>query len=187
MAAGESNRMKAPKALLPIGGTTFSEHIARLMRACNINPVFLIGGAHIEEIRAAYQDNPPFAIVHNSQYSLGQISSLKAGIRQLPTGALSAMVWPVDIPLVKPNTVTTLVSEFERRQPPIAIPIFEGKHGHPVIYGLAAIQSVLGLKAGQTAKELRNIYKDQILYVDVHDPAVLIDIDTPEDYNQHIK
>jgi molybdenum cofactor cytidylyltransferase len=187
LAAGESSRMKSPKALLSIGNTTFAEHLASMMRGGKINPVFLIAGAHVEEIRAAYRDKPEFVIVQNSQYPLGQISSLKAGIRQLPTGVLSAMIWPVDIPLVKPHTVTTLVSEFERQQPPIVIPVFDGKHGHPVIYGHAALQSVLALKADQTAKELRNIYKDQILYVEVHDPAVLIDIDTPEDYTRHIK
>lgn len=187
LAAGESRRMKSPKALLKLGSMTFAEHIASLMRKSKINPVFVIAGAHVEEIRAAYQDKPGFVIVQNSQYSLGQISSLKAGIRQIPTGVLSVMVWPVDIPLVKPHTVTTLLSEFEHRQPPIAIPVFDGKHGHPVIYGLAALQTVLGLKADQTAKELRKIYKDQILYLDVQDPAILIDIDTPEDYIKHIK
>lgn len=156
------------------------------MRQSRIDPILVIAGAHVNEIRGAYARATEFAVVFNSEYSEGQISSLKTGLRQIPAGALGVMVWPVDIPLVQPQTVRTLISEFERKHPPIVVPVFEGKHGHPVIYGPTAIQSALALKSNQTAKELRNIYKDEILYVDADDPAVLIDIDTPEDYGKYI-
>ena len=186
LAAGESSRMKFPKALLKIGDVTFAESIASKMRHGKIDPVFVVAGAHVDEIRERLGTSAGFTIVHNASYSQGQISSLKEGLRHLPAGVQAVMVWPVDQPLIKQETVQALASAFQREQNPVVIPVFEGKHGHPVIYGTAAIHSVLALKQNQTAKELRSIYKDQTLFVEVADPAILIDIDTPEDYRQHL-
>lgn len=186
LAAGESSRMKSPKALLKIGDVTFAESIAAKMRAGHIDPVLVVAGAHVDEIRKQFETSAGFTIVHNARYAEGQISSLKEGLRHLPAGVQAVMVWPVDQPLIKLETVQALISAFQREQNPVVIPVFEGRNGHPVIYGTEAMHTVLGLKQNQTAKHLRSIYKDQTLFVDVADPAILIDIDTPEDYRQHL-
>lgn len=187
LAAGESIRMKSPKALLYIGGVTFAEHIASLMKSGKVDPVFVIAGAHIEEIQGKFAKCDDFSIIHNPRYMRGQISSLKEGLRQLPTGARAVMVWPVDQPLVKLETVRQLVAAFESEGKPVVIPTHQGKHGHPVLYGLPAIQSILNLKKNQTGKDVRAMYQDQTAFVEADDPGVLIDIDTQEDYKEHIE
>ena len=186
LAAGESSRMMSPKALLKIGNSTFTEHIESILREQGIGPVFVIAGAHYDEIRRALASTKTLSILHNSRYKHGQVSSLKQGLRHLPAGATAVVVWPVDQPLVKPGTVKELVEAFLRDPKPVVIPSMQGNHGHPVLYGPEAIQSALNLRKDQTAKDLRDIYNDRILYVEVDDPGILIDIDTPEDYQKHL-
>lgn len=187
LAAGESSRMRSPKALLRIGEVTFAEHIASTMRKCRVDPVLLVAGAHIDEIRARFGDTDKFKLLYNSRYTHGQLSSLKEGLRHLPAGVQAVLVWPVDQPLVQPDTITRLIEDFNREGKPVAIPASRGKHGHPVLYGLPAIQAILNLKKDQTAKEIRSIYKEETLFVEVDDPGILIDIDTPEEYQEHIR
>lgn len=186
LAAGESSRMRSPKALLTIDGVTFTERIASIMHECRVDPVFVVAGAHVDEIRLQFAGTAGFTVLYNSRYMHGQVSSLKEGLRHLPTGTTAVLVWPVDQPLARTDTIKKLVAAFETGGKALAIPSFEGRHGHPVLYGPRAIQTILSLKKNQTAKEIRAAYAEQTLFVEVDDPGILIDIDTPEDYQEHI-
>ena len=66
------------------------------------------------------------------------------------------------------------------------LPIFNGRQGHPVIYSLEALRRILRMKPVQTGKELLTYFEGRITRVEVDDPGVLIDIDTPEDYERYI-
>jgi molybdenum cofactor cytidylyltransferase len=186
LAAGESSRMNSPKALLQIHGKTFVEHISEQMARSGVDPVCVVAGAHFAEIRNHFGLREEFSIIHNLKYSQGQLSSLKEGLRQLPTGSEAAMVWPVDLPLVHVNTVKAIVQAFKQSRKAVVIPSMNGRHGHPVIYGTPAIGSIFTLKGDRTAKDVRTLLKDDVFYVEVSDPGVLIDIDTPEDYRKHV-
>ncbi|HJZ13051.1 MAG TPA: nucleotidyltransferase family protein [Acidobacteriota bacterium] len=187
LAAGESKRMNSPKALLPIQGENFAECIAGKIRACGIDAVYLVAGAHYETIKSAFDENrKPFEILLNARHQEGQLLSLQEGLRHLPAGARAALVWPVDQPLVKEETALMLINAFNRERATITIPMHAGRRGHPVIYEAKAIKTLLSFGGRQTAKDLQSIYAAETCIVEVGDPAVLIDIDTPEDYSKYI-
>jgi molybdenum cofactor cytidylyltransferase len=123
----------------------------------------------------------------NTHYREGQLSSLKEGLRNLPTGSTEALVWPVDQPLVKLETVRTVLAAFQIERKHLTIPVFDGKRGHPVVYDIAAIHAAFSLKKNQTAKELQQIFSKETTFVEVEDEGVVRDIDTPEDYQKYIK
>jgi len=187
LAAGESRRMETPKALLTIDSETFAECIARKVRECGLDLVYMVVGAHHEQIRKEVRGKHGLEFILNFRYPEGQLSSLKEGLRSLPTGATEALVWPVDHPLVKRETVEILISTFQKERKRITIPVHQGRRGHPVIYDIHAIQTLLSLKSSQTAKDLQAIFSAEISLADVEDPAILIDIDTPDDYQKYIK
>lgn len=178
--------MKAPKALLKIGTTTFTGKISTIMRDCGAAEVVVVAGAHFHEIREHFSNDNKLTIVFNEHSHEGQFSSLKKGLQQFHPSCEGVLVWPVDIPLVKKATVELLVERFRQKLAPVVIPTFDEKHGHPVIYSRQAVETVLKLSNQHTAKELRNIYIDETLFVPVNDPAILIDIDTPDDYQKLI-
>jgi molybdenum cofactor cytidylyltransferase len=181
LAGGESSRIGSPKALLKIGDETFAERITKVLHSTGIQNILIVAGAHYEEIR---KQLPDFKVIFNSQYALGQFSSLQIGLREIPQQTEFVIVWPVDLPLVRKETIATLLQTAKN---PITVPVYHGKKGHPVIYDAETISQILSMQPTQTGKELFEYFKGKITLTDVEDPAVLIDIDTPEDYERHIK
>jgi molybdenum cofactor cytidylyltransferase len=186
LAAGESQRMNIPKALLRIGSETFAECIARKARQAGAGTVYLVAGHHHNLIKEKLKGKLELDIIFNYRYKEGQLSSLKEGLRNLATGSTEILVWPVDQPLVTLSTVQVLLESYRRNQKHVTIPVFQSKHGHPVLYDAVAIHSVLGLSSTKTARELLKIYESEIDFVNVEDQGVVLDIDTLEDYRKYV-
>src|SRR5437870_160496 len=111
LAAGESNRMGTPKALLKIGNESFVQCVVRKLRECGIDFIYVIAGQHHE---ATKKELPDTEVIFNARHQLGQLSSLKEGLRNLPTGSSEAIVWPVDQPLVKTGTIHLLLDAYRK-------------------------------------------------------------------------
>jgi molybdenum cofactor cytidylyltransferase len=184
LAAGESKRIGTPKALLKIRTETFVERITSVLHSAGIQNIILVAGMHHEEIR---KNAEGIAVVFNSQHQLGQFSSLQTGLRELPKQTEFVIVWPVDLPLVRKETVASLLAAAQTQKNPITVPLYQGRKGHPVIYSAETITKILLMESTHTGKELFEHFEGRITFTDVEDPAVLIDIDTPEDYERYIK
>lgn len=184
LAAGESKRIGSPKALLNIDSETFVGRISNILRAAGIENIVVIAGWHYHEIRENLKD---VKTVFNAQHSLGQFSSLQAGLREIAEETEFVIVWPVDLPLVSKETIAALLATAQTQENPITVPVYHGRKGHPVIYSAETITKILSMKPTHTGKELFEYFAGRITFTEVEDPAVLIDIDTPEDYERHIK
>ena len=184
LAAGESKRIGSPKALLKIDSQTFVERITNVLRSVGIQGIILVAGAHYETIR---KNTKGVTVVFNAQHPLGQFSSLQAGLRELPKQTEFVIVWPVDLPIVRQETVASLLAAAQTQKNPITVPLYHGKKGHPVVYSAETITKILSMEPTHTGKELFEHFEGRITFTDVEDPAVLIDIDTPEDYERYIK
>jgi molybdenum cofactor cytidylyltransferase len=182
LAGGESKRMNTPKALLSLKAETFAESIVNKMKRCGVGPVRLVTGPHHEEIKSTLEEKLQADILLNEGFTEGQISSLKVGLRNIPPATAGVLVWPVDLPLVMEQTVFSLIAAFLGNGKAITIPAHNSRRGHPVIYSKAAMEAALTLPPGQTAKNLVAKFQGDILVIEVDDPGILIDIDTPEDY-----
>lgn len=184
LAGGDSSRMKSPKALLKIGKENFAQCIVRKLRECGFDFIYVVAGAQHEMIK---KELTGIDVLFNARHQLGQLSSLKEGLRSLPTGSSEALVWPVDQPLVSVETVQLLVDTYHHTKKRLIIPIYETRRGHPVLYDRHAIQAAMALdSARQTAKELQTVFAADTTLLEVEDQAVTIDIDTPEDYKKYI-
>jgi molybdenum cofactor cytidylyltransferase len=178
--------MHTPKALLQLGDETFAQAIMRKAQESGIDCVYLVAGAHYPKIRDELRQSSGFEIIFNPRFAEGQISSLQEGLRNMPSGSTDALVWPVDLPLVLQETAQELIASHIASGNPVTIPVYRGKHGHPVLYNIDAIRTILSLGTDHTAKELQEVYAGRITFVEVNDPAVLVDIDTPEDYRKYV-
>ena len=170
--------MGSPKALLKIGEETFVECIVRKAKEAGIQSILLITGKD--------PIVPPQGVfaVKNEDYRRGQISSVQKGIQQVQSGAI--LVWPVDQPLIQAETLRKLLGSYQREQKNLTIPVYQSKKGHPVIYSRTAMEAALRLLPDETGKDLQSQFATSTHFVEVEDPAILIDIDTREDYSRHI-
>jgi molybdenum cofactor cytidylyltransferase len=182
LAAGESSRMGADKALLMYRGRTFLENIIAALRDAGIQRVIVVLGHHAELIQQSI-DLGSVEVVVNQDYSQGQTSSLQAGLRVLagsrPDGVVVCLV---DHPALSTDTVQKLIHYFKFAARPIVSPQLEGKHGHPVLVGREALSKILELGPDQGADTVIHHYRDRTEFVEVTDPGILLDVDDPESY-----
>lgn len=176
LAAGASSRMGSPKALLLYRGETFLD---RLIGSCQLAcaDVVVVLGQHAGEIRAGIRSKARF--VQNPDPGRGQLSSLQCGLADVPD---AAMFVPVDLPAIESSTIRKLVAAFEANAALIAVPRFDGRHGHPVCIARPMIEQLLALPSTGEARDIIRRHRAETLYVDVDDPGILRDIDTRLDY-----
>jgi molybdenum cofactor cytidylyltransferase len=180
LAAGESRRMGYPKPLLDIGGRTFIEHISETMLAVVPRLVIVIG-AHRERVRAAIPHDARIAIVENPNYAHGQLSSLQAGLDALQPDTAGALVHLGDHPLVRVETFRAIVDWYNRSGKPIVIARHDGHRGHPLIFDRAIFGELRSAPEEEGARYVVNADASRLAYVDLQDPGINLDLDTPAD------
>jgi molybdenum cofactor cytidylyltransferase len=184
LAAGESSRMGADKALLTYRGRTFLEAIVATLHQAGIERVIVVLGHHAEEIRQRV-NLAAVEVIVNPDYRLGQTSSLEAGLTALaesePGGVVLCLV---DHPGVARDTIQQLIQNFKSARKPVVIPQFHGKHGHPVLLGRELFDKLRALDPREGADRVIRQYRDRTQFVEVPDPGILLDVDDPETYRR---
>jgi molybdenum cofactor cytidylyltransferase len=130
-------------------------------------------------------------LVHNRNPERGQFSSLREGLQAvLDRGRDAACVTLVDRPPARAETLSALKAEFMKTVPEktwAVVPEFQGKHGHPVIFGREMMEVFLRADANRTAREIEHEFQSRIRYATVDDSGVILNINTPEDYSSFLQ
>ncbi len=183
-AAGESTRMGRDKALLDFHGSTFLNRLIDLFLP-RVSPLAVVLGHHAAAIRGTISAGPlQVQVVVNEQYKQGMLSSFQAGIRALPPAVSTAMFTLVDHPAVRESTLDQLIETFEREQPLLVIPRYQGQRGHPVVAARSILDQILALPADSSAKNVIRAHRAETIFVDVSDPGVVTDVDSPLEYQE---
>lgn len=186
LAAGASRRMGEPKPLMQTEGTTFLERAVNLLRKGGCRYVIAVVNDSDDWI-ARLADTSGAAVVINDQPGAEQIDSLRLGIANLPDGYEGVLVLPVDFPRVQQHTVEELMREFSTSRPPVLNPAYNGTAGHPVIFSRALVVELLRPDLPDGARTVIDRHAQEARTINVGDAGVLIDIDTPADYQQHVQ
>jgi len=181
LSAGASSRMGTPKALLEFHGETFLDRLIRLFSEAGVAPIVVLGH-HADQIRAGIKRATDATFVVNPDTARGMLSSLQCALAAIPEQTEAVMFLPVDHPNLQPATLRQLIARFHLDQPPVTVPTFADKHGHPVLISRALIAELLALPVAAQASDVIHRYRAQTAYVPVDDPAVTTDIDDPAAY-----
>lgn len=175
LAAGFSSRMGDFKPLMDLGGMTVLERCVRMFRGAGVKRVLAVTGHRAPEVRAeAGRLGVP--TIHNEEYEKGMFSSVRTAVSAM-SGHDAFFLLPVDIPLVRPSTVTALLDEYDGR---IAFPVFEGERGHPPLIPAGLIPAILEHDGQGGLKTL--LEGSPALDVPVWDRGILLDADTMTDF-----
>ena len=181
LAAGKSSRMGSCKQLLPLGeGTVIGRCLDTLVTAGVGDVVVVIseeGSDVAEAVRCC-----PVRVVVNPEAEGDMASSVRAGRDAVTAEPSGVVVLPCDFPLVSAGTITSLIAEQDGSPGSIIIPCHGERRGHPLLFPRTILDE---LANGMILRDLVRRDPDRIRCRNVDDPGVLIDMDTPEDY-QHI-
>lgn len=186
-AAGASSRMGRDKALLPLAGGTVLQSILDTHRRTGIDPILVVSGNNDEELRRRH---PDALLLRNPHPDRGMFSSIQTGVQALSDDIDAFFVHPVDIPLVRPETLLHLVARFVKHRDRCRdetlllsfIPVHKGRRGHPPLLSRSFVRVIReAAGANGLAAVLR---RHAIEEVPCEDPGVLIDMNTPETYQK---
>lgn len=186
LAAGESTRMEgAFKPLLKWGRRTVIGECIENLRGTTLAEIIVVLGHREADVRARLAGSGVgYAI--NSDYKSGMLSSIKTGWAQVSPQSDAVLIALVDQPMIDSATIRKLIEAFNHGGKKIALPVYDGKRGHPVILSRDLERQVMQLREDipDGLKALINAYNDDVLEVPVDSSAVLEDIDRPEDYER---
>lgn len=189
LAAGASTRMRQRKDLLRFGDLSCLDLALDACRHAALgDPILVTRGERFEWLRGHLdgRGNRTTAIAINQQPDLGQTSSLRAGLQILPAEARAFLIYPVDYPLVRARDIVRLCDVFVRASPDVMVvaPSFQRRRGHPVLVAASVAPALLALPDGASAREVLAPLAARTRYVDCEDDRLLVDMDTPEDYER---
>lgn len=188
-AAGRSRRMGRPKLLLPWGGTTVLGAVVETLRAAEVDPIAVVTARGDEALRQWVEEREVLAAV-NPRPERGMLSSVWEGLAALGGAEALArrgeplLVMPSDLPALRPATVRTLLRRLGSSTRLLAVPVYRGRRGHPVVFAAALIPELLRLDLGVGPRQIFHLHPGDILEVDVDDPGCRADLDTPADYRR---
>ncbi len=178
LAAGKSRRMGCCKQLLPLGNSTVIARCLDTLVASGIDEIAVVVSPEVHGVAEAARKHPVRVVV-NSDANGDMASSVRAGRDALTAEAVGVIVFLCDYPLVSAGTITGLVMEHGDSPGSIIIPCQGGKHGHPLLFPRMILNE---LENGLTLRDLVRRDQSRISYLNVDDPGVLLDMDTPDDY-----
>jgi molybdenum cofactor cytidylyltransferase len=183
LAAGKSTRMGRPKALLRIGGRTFLQTILDTCRAVGLEGLLVLDPEPPYILSA--NDLSGVSVITNDEMDAGPIGSIRSAIRQVGPEVEGLLVWPVDFPLVTLKTVQGVVAGIGEATP-IVTPAYEGRRGHPVLFGRNVFQELLVAPDPEGARSVVRSDPRRVGVVPVADEWVVTGVNTPADYEAMI-
>lgn len=179
LAAGFSRRMQGlNKLLLEINGKLMIEHVIENCLESSLDDLILVyKDNELKEICNKYN----IRSVYNGDSEKGQSTSLIAGINAL-SGETDACVFILgDMPFVNKEVIDGLISNYKENKGTIAVPLYKGKRGNPVLFDKKYYNEIRNLRGDEGARSiiLNNIKEAAI--INVNNDKQNIDIDCLED------
>lgn len=179
LAAGASARMGRPKALLQAGGRSFVARLVETLHRGGVRPVVVVIRPEATDVAAEILRAGATPVVNRAPDE-GQLSSLVAGLAGVEDVAPAVLVTLVDAPSIGAQAIASLVARASASDAPILRATYRGRHGHPVMFRRSVFGALRRADPNVGAKAVLRTHT--VEDVDVDDPGVVDDIDTPEDY-----
>ncbi len=183
LAAGYSSRMGVFKPLLTLGEITFTERIILLFQSAGIADIRVVTGYRSTELQSLTEKMGVRSIV-NEHFEEGMFSSVVAGIKSLEPDREAFFILPADIPLVRPQTLLDLLKAYDMQKGNIVYPVFQDTRGHPPLISACYAKKIESWNGQGGLRAFLEQYEKYALDTDVADECILLDADTPEDYQK---
>jgi molybdenum cofactor cytidylyltransferase len=179
LAAGTSSRMGRHKLVLPLGGEPIVRRTVRQVLNAGFDQVLVVVGSHHEQTVAAL-DGLAIMPVLNPDFATGMGSSFRSAVAHLgdSRAALFALADQVMVPSAEYRRMRDTYLD---RGFGIVCARYGNVTAPPHVFDREFFPELSALEHG--ARSVLERHRDQTHVLQL-DPALLLDIDTPEDYER---
>jgi molybdenum cofactor cytidylyltransferase len=184
-AAGSAERFGGKKLLARVQGEPLLDHTIRSLLEGGVTEVIVVVSADARRELArdvGAMNDARVRVLENADPTRGMFSSIQIGAASAVGDAL--LVLPGDMPYVRSETVRALIAKYQER-PAIVSPRYKGKRGHPVVLPLALRDDIAETAPTANLHEVIKRHQDERVDLEVDDPGVNRDVDTPADLEPH--
>lgn len=179
LAAGFSNRFGSIKlcANLANGQSVFQHTLSNIRQA--VPDIIVVTRAEVAPLIADSETD--IRVFDDAELGMG--ASLAYGIRQLILpGSIhwdGCLICLADMPFIRPESYTLIAESIKKDQ--IVVPYFQGKAGNPAAFGRDYFDRLSSLQGDHGGRMVVRENPASVYTLELDDPAILHDIDTPED------
>ncbi|MCE9647675.1 MAG: nucleotidyltransferase family protein [Chloroflexi bacterium] len=183
LAAGQSKRMGQPKLTLPWGNTTVIGKAIETITLAGIDDVLVVTGGAKEEVKNVIAG---FGVrsIHNKNFAKAEmLSSIQLGLSGQTAESEAVLICLGDQPQVTKECVQIVCKAYyEGDRSGIVVPSYQMRRGHPWLIARKYWVEILQMQSTETMRDFMHRHAGEIHYVQWDSPAILQDLDTPEDY-----
>jgi molybdenum cofactor cytidylyltransferase len=187
LAAGMSTRYGKAKQLQKLEDKYVLEWVLDAALNSRLAKVLLVLGHEHGKILKALGDKatqPGLQIVINHGHAAGHSRSLQTGLKAAYRAFHSVMFLLGDQPRVQSITIDYLLTRFWNSEKNICVPVYRGLRGNPTLFSRAMYCRLMAISGDIGARNIISENPEQVLAVDIGDPAEFVDIDSPEDLSK---
>lgn len=177
LAAGASTRMGTQKLLLPFGDEPLVRRAVRQVCDAGFDDVMVVLGSEHEAMLAALEGLPVRHAI-NLHFASGMGSSFRTAVEHLSDSA-AAMFALADQPFVTTSEYRTVLDAYRQHAPPIVSVRYGDVMAPPHLFEREFFPELAQLTHGARSVLQRHVDRTMVLQFP---PELLVDIDTPEDY-----
>ena len=187
LAAGASRRMgpETNKLCVEVEGKPLVAGPVDAMLEAGIDPVFVVTGYQSEQIRSALGARP-CVYLDAPLWKEGMGATMAAGVREIleRIDAGGLLVCVGDLAGLRTEWVEALVTAFLQADAPdaLCVPTFEGRFGHPVLFGRDYFEALCELEGEGGGKAILAANAPSLHKIPIESDAILRDLDTPGDF-----
>lgn len=184
VAAGMSSRMKAFKPLLEINTKTLIETLITTLRAAGVEEILVITGNRADDLESVLA-RMGAGYIRNEKYAeTSMFDSARLGFERLRERCEAVFFLPADVPLFMPHSLRMMLEVRANTGAPIVQPRYKGKRGHPLLIADTCFLHILGHDGSNGLRGAIDSIADSVTEIDLPDPGLVMDADTPEDYRR---
>ena len=188
-AAGHSRRMGQPKLLMELSGRSVISRVIEAFRGGSISDCLVVVRPGDKALaREAHQAGAEVIVPVSDPLDMRQ--SVEFALRHCLNSGVARDGWilvPADHPTLSHDVVRELVAAWSADPSRIAVPVCEGRRGHPTIFPWSVVNEIFALPPDVGLNHLLRSEPERVQEVCISDCRILDDLDTPEDWQRLLR
>jgi len=186
LAAGQSRRMGANNKLhLPVDGVPLLRRTVKTLQDSELGEMIVVLGYQSQSTHTLL-DGLAVRTAYNEAYLSGQMTSVHCGLSALKKSCAGVMIALGDQPALSVAEINYLIKAYHKRNnAEVIVPTFQGARGNPIVISQQCRSDIVSGKRNLGCRKFIENNPDLVEMVEMPGPGVIIDLDTPLEYDNY--